>query len=396
MRRPALPLLLSFVGSSLLSAPALAAQLPPDSFGMAKEAFLANDLVSASSLFEAAVRARPADAERRAWHAEAARRLQAPATALREAREALRLDPCNSLAHEVIAGLYNPQFAHMAAQSDDSTTAHLHEAVRCDATNGSAWMSLWVQSFRDDDARAAHRALDGLRRSGIIAPSWLAHGRWVLATLPARAIVLAAGDIDTYPLAIALAEDRHRSDLALVNTSMLNIGYVVRQLHRRHGLPLPPGSPADGAEFQGERIVAYWRAEAAAGRLDRPLVILHSMGLEYAERGAGVLRLAGPYWIVGADGPSIDAGAVETAFRLADRADLSGPVLGVNDRSPARVSSAFSPAMMLGYLVAYEAAARGGVPTARVGWLDAALRRAGLPAAEAEPMMQWIRSFPGR
>ena len=74
----------------------------------------------------------------------------------------------------------------------------------------------------------------------------------------------------------------------------------------------------------------------------------------------------------------------------------AGRVIGANDRSPVRVSSAFSPALMLGYLAAYEAAARGGVQSARVKWLEAALRRAGVPDASAAPMMQWIRSFPAK
>ena len=152
---------LSFPLLGLAFALPLAAQAPTDTFVLAKQAFLANDIASASSLFEAAVRSRPADAERRAWRADAARRLQSPATALREAREALRLDPCNSFAHEVVAGLYNPQFAHMAEQSDDSTVTHLNLAVECDATNGSAWMSLWVQSLRGDDRGEERRTLDG-------------------------------------------------------------------------------------------------------------------------------------------------------------------------------------------------------------------------------------------
>jgi tetratricopeptide (TPR) repeat protein len=385
-------------------ASALPAQLPSDSFVLAKEAFLANDLASASSLFEAAVRSRPEDAERRAWRAEAARRLQAPVIALREAREALRLDPCNSIAHEVVAGLYNPQFAHMALQSDDSTSAHLEAAVRCDATNGSAWMSLWVQSLRAGDAGVERRALEGLSRSGIVSASWLAHGRWVLRTLPPDALVIAAGDIDTYPVAIAQGVDALRPDVALVNRSMLNIAYVVRHLVRRYHLPLPSDlsrdssrdGSSDSVEFQSDRIIAYWRAEAAAGRLGRPLVILHSMGIEYAEAGAGALHLSGPHWTVGGDGPAIDSAAVARAYALADATDFSGPVIGANDRSPVRVSSAFSPALMLGYLAAYEAAARGGVQSARVKWLEAALQRAGVPDASAAPMMQWIRSFPAK
>ena len=372
----------------------------PDLFALAKEAFLSNDLASATSLLDAAVRARPQDAERRAWLADAARRTTDATTALREAREALRLDPCHSFAHEVVASLHNPQFAHMELQSDDSTVAHLEQAVRCDAANGSAWMSLWVQSLRHDDRAAERRALEGLRTSGLLTPSWLAHGRWVLRTLPPRAIVLAAGDIDTYPPAVAQTVEGLRPDVALVNTSMLNIGYVVEHLVRRYGLALPPDLagdvPRDTLDFNADRIIAFWRAEAAAGRLDRPLVVLHSMGFEYATTGAGTPMLSGPHWVIGASAATLDTAAVAAAYRLADATDLSGPFVSPQDRSPVRVSAAFSPALMLGYLAAYEAAARGAMPRERLPWLEAAFQRAGVAPAAAEPMLQWVRSFPVR
>lgn len=381
---------------SLATAPVLGAQSFPDSFVLAREAYLANDLPTAASLFDAAVRSRPTDADRRAWRADAARRMRAPGLALHEAREALRIDGCQSFAHEVLAGLYNPQFAQMELQSDDSTRVHLEAAVRCDATNGSAWMSLWVQALRGDDPAAERRALAGLKASGIITPAWLAHGRWVLRTLPARAIALAAGDIDTYPVAVAQGVDGERADVVLVNTSLLNIGYVVELLERRHDLPLPPDLDRAKLDFQGERIVAYWRARAAAGTLGRPLAILHSLGLEYAEAGAGSLRLTGPHWEVTAPGPAIDAPAVAAAYRLAESADFGGPFVAPNDRSPARVSSAFSPALMLGHLVAHEAAADGGMRAGRVRWLEEELRRAGVDATRAEAVLAWVRAFPPR
>jgi tetratricopeptide (TPR) repeat protein len=378
--------------------PALGARAQQaDAFESAKRTFLANDVSAAYAMFAAAVRARPDDAGRRAWYADAARRLGEATTALSEAREALRLDPCHGQAHEVLANLHNPQFQHLEVTSDDSTMAHLREAVRCAPDEGAAWMSLWVQSFRLASADEERRALEGLKRSGMLTPAWLAHGSWMLRAAPPRAIVLSVGDVDTYPAAIAQGVDRLRPDVALVNTSMLNLGYVVTHLQRRHGLPLPPDLPRDSLEYAGERIVRYWRQEAAAGRLDRPLVILHTAGADYAAQGPGVPKLAGPYWIISPPGDGaaarMDEPAIARALELADPAAFSGPFVSPKDRSPIRVSAAFPPAIMVGELLRMEAEARGTLRPDRLRWLEDFFRRAEVPADRAEGYLSRLRSL---
>lgn len=381
-----------------LLVPAFAARAQEaDPFESAKRTFLANDVGAAYAMFAAAVRARPGDAERRAWYADAARRLGEATTALSEAREALRLDPCHGFAHEVLASLHSPQFQHLTETSDDSTMFHLREAVRCAPDEGSAWMSLWVQSFRLASATEERRALEGLKRSGMLTPAWLAHGSWMLRSAPPRAILLSVGDIDTYPAAIAQGVDSLRPDVALVNTSMLNLGYVVEHLRRRHGLPLPPDLPKDSLEHAGERIVRYWRQEAAAGRLDRPLVILHTAGAEYAANGPGLPKLAGPFWIISP--PSrraedrMDERAIARSLALADPAAFGGAFVSPKDRSPIRVSAALPPAIMVGELLRMEAEVRRALRPERLRWLEDFFRRAEVPAERADGYLQWLRSL---
>lgn len=363
-----------------------------DDFARARRTFLANRVDEAYALLAAAVRARPDDAARHAWYADAARRLGEVTTARAEASEAVRLDACQSVAHEVLGMLWDPQFNRDGATSTDSARAHYERAVACDPRNGSSWMHLWGQALRRNDAPGERRALAGLERSAMIPSAWTAHARWVLTTLPKDAIAISAGDIDTYPPVMLQALQRLRPDVAIVNRSLFNVPEVARTLVARHRLPLPKGLTADSLADAAERIIAFWRVEAAAGRLGRPLAVLHSNG--EPGPGPGTALLAGPFWLVTPGPARIDVRAVEEALRVAGRLDWSGPSVAPHDRSPLRQAAQGAPAMMVGYLVAFEAQALGRQTPGREPWLRDFFTRAGTADASAQSVWQWIRQFP--
>jgi hypothetical protein len=162
------------------SAPA-ASQKPssPDSlFNRGLTAFFANDLVTALPLLRRASTAVPEDPERLLWLAETARRLEAFEEADSTIRAAMSLLPCSSFAHTVLATLYSPQYSNWSGVSDDTAWIHLRAAVRCDESDGNAWVPLWIEAQRHEDDSLADRALVQLTRTGFLSGPYLTLARW--------------------------------------------------------------------------------------------------------------------------------------------------------------------------------------------------------------------------
>ncbi len=392
--RPILLLAATWIAAGIAAADLGAQSLATtDTFSLARRTYLANQIAAALPLFAAAVRQAPTDPVRRAWYADAARRSDDRRTGLREAREALRLEPCQAMAHEVLAAIFNPQFSHVEGVDGvnaDSTWTHLQDAARCDPHDGHPWLSLWTESMRRGDTTTTRLALRRLVDTRFFAAPWMTHGRWVLSSLPERAIAIAGGDIDTYPAVALQATDGLRADVAFVNHNLLNLPWYVERLRAEHGVPLPPAR--DTAGLASDRIVAFWRREAASGRLGRPLAILHSAGVEYATSGAGQLVLAGPYWLVAPPGPAIDPALVEASYVIADGLSWEGPIISPTDRSPVRQAYAMHPARMVGYLAGFEAEQLGArFPADRVAWIERFFAKHRLPESESKPVLDWLK-----
>jgi tetratricopeptide (TPR) repeat protein len=276
-------------------------------FARGREAFFANRLADALPLLRAAATSAPDQPERLLWYAETARRLGHFEEADSAVRSALTKLPCSSFAHTVLAGVYNPQYSRWARANSDTTWLHLRAAVDCDPDDGNAWIPLWIEALHHNDEALAVEALARLTRTHFLAEPFMVNARWLMALLPREAIVLTAGDLDTYP-AVAVQDLEHlRPDVVVVNEPLLNLAWYTARLHSRYGIPLPIAEDQLAAygDTVGESapdlsglVIGFWRRMAAKGTLERPLTLALSAGPQQQSAELGTLTVRGPFQLV--------------------------------------------------------------------------------------------------
>jgi hypothetical protein len=349
---------------------------------LAFQAYLANKPDSAAALFKLAVSRHPSDASLRAWQAEAALRSSNPAEALQPADDALRLDPCNAQAHLVRASLFMPRWAPRGRANNDSTWAHLMEAVNCDASDGNVWSYVWKYAIMRQDSAAESRALRSLVTTGFLTPSQLTQAEWVLRSLPPRAVLLTGGDMDTQaPLAVQVVRGV-RPDVAVVNVVMLIAPWYSAPVLARHGLYYDASVTVDSTRTGAEKIVAWLRREAATGTLGRPVAFALTAPIDTTSRDSA-LQLAGPYWLVVQPGVAkTDSAKIADSLRNADVLDWRGPAVAPSDRSPTHRLFEPPPALLVSRvaLLENELEVQGDREIARdrEQWISNFLRRAGV------------------
>jgi hypothetical protein len=379
---------------------AVAQQAPIDTLPLAIRVFLAERIEASIPLFTAALRRDSGDATRHAWLAEAARRTERWSLAASEAYRALALEPCNGFAHTVLSDLYDPIRSGWDAAQADSSWFHAREAVRCDPSEGSAWMTVWIGALSRADTALERQALAALARERFITLPYQTHARWVLESAPRRAVLIANGDLDTYPPAAAQAAQGIRPDVVVVNRNLLNLRWYAELMRDRFGLPLPPPEGTDTALTASDVILRDWKARAVANTLGRPLAILNTVGQP------DVGRLAGPFWVVDSTATAGDADRrrIAASLRRADALDWRGPAVSGLDRSPVRNARTRHPALWVAYLALLHCDATfraGDRADARewLRWTERFLVRAGIPAQtideELAPMRDWLGRNPG-
>jgi hypothetical protein len=380
------------------SAPA-ASQEPssPDSlFNRGLTAFFANDLVTALPLLRRASTAVPEDPERLLWLAETARRLEAFEEADSTIRAAMSLLPCSSFAHTVLATLYSPQYSNWSGVSDDTAWIHLRAAVRCDESDGNAWVPLWIEAQRHEDDSLADRALVQLTRTGFLSGPYLTLARWVLAALPENAVLVTAGDLDTYPAAAVQFVEQVRPDVAVVNLSLLNLPWYAARFRAKTSVPLPltddslqiyVDSLKPNAPYLSALIIGFWRQRAAAGSLGRPLAFALTAGEQPASKEIGSMRFSGPYsLVVPYDSVvSMDTSSIRLSLEQIKAREWVGPAVSTQDRSPVRRVSAVPAGLIpaaVAWLYAQQLATDGDSAGGQrwAEWARGFAREAGLPA----------------
>lgn len=260
-----------------------------------------NKLEQAPPLLQTLARDHPGDAAVHAWLAETLRRLGKKEEAVRSARAALSLDPRSSFAHTVLADAMNPMAGLWPGANADSVWTHLRAAVACDPNDGNAWLLMWGEAMRRDDAPLAAHSLRRLHETGFLAPAALAYGRWMLSGLPPNAILLTNGDMDTYPPCALQASEGFRTDVTIVNRSLLNTPWYARFLRDHAALPLPfddaalallePTRNAEGGIVTpSDKIFGGWLEQRTAGSLQRPLAMSKTVGQEYLKTAGENLR----------------------------------------------------------------------------------------------------------
>lgn len=312
--------------------------------------FLGNDLETAGPILARVAGRQPGNPDAHAWYAECLRRQGDFNRAYDEARAALAVDPDHGFAHTVLGDLYSPRLSSWERVDADSAWSHFLEAVEADPDDGNAWSSVWIHSMRRGDADTEHRAAAAMIQSGFLTPSLLAYNRWQLEHLPPNAILITNGDMDTYP-SVALQETEGlREDVAVINISLLNLPWYVRNRSRKYGIPLPytdyeldrlaPYRNIDGGIVtESHRIVAGWLEMQRRGELDRPLCAALTLSrFDFTKDSVGRRTFCGAYYeYMPRSTPEIaDIGRVERSLSAIRVADFEGPFASSIDRSPIR------------------------------------------------------------
>ena len=271
----------------------------------------------------------PGNADARAWYAECLRRQGEPDEAYQEAAAALSIDPDHAFAHTVLGDLFSPRLSSWARVDADSAWHHFLLAVEADHADGNAWSSLWIHSMMRDNAGVEHEAAVAMLDSGFLTPAVLAYNRWQLEHLPPNAILLTNGDMDTYP-AVALQEaEGLREDVAVINLSLLNLPWYVRNRAAKYDLPLPlTDNELDRFEhyrnIDGEvvtrsgRIVAGWLEMQRLRELDRPLCAAVTVSnFDFSRDAVGRMIYCGSYYEYMPRAPRDDADMDEIGRNLA-------------------------------------------------------------------------------
>ncbi len=314
------------------------------------QVFLGNDLETAGPMLARVAGREPGNPDAHAWYAEYLRRQRNFDRAYEEAQAALAVDADHGFAHTVLGDLYSPRLSSWERVNADSAWSHFLRAVESDPDDGNAWSSVWIHSMRRGDAETERRAAAAMIQSGFLTPSLLAYNRWQLEHLPPDAILITNGDMDTYP-SVALQEvEGLRTDVAVINISLLNLQWYVRNRARKYGIPLPytddeldrlrPYKNIDGEIVnESHQIIAGWLDMQRRGELDRPLCAALTLSrFDFTEDAVGRRTFCGSYYeYKPRSTPEIaDIGRIRRSLSAIEVADFEGPLASTIDRSPVR------------------------------------------------------------
>lgn len=316
------------------------------------EVFLGNDLDQAEAMLARTTEREPDNPDARAWYAECLRRQGEYDRAREEADAALALDPDHSFAHTVIGDLLSPRLSSWERTDADGAWNHFLLAVEADPMDGNAWSSVWIHSMRRDDADMEHRSATAMIESGFLTPGLLAYNRWQLEHLPRNAILLTNGDMDTYPSVALQEKEGLREDVAVINLSLLNLPWYVRNRARKYGIPLPYTDAEldrlghyrdiDGRLVkESHQIVAGWLDMQRRGELGRPLCAAVTLSMfDFTPDAIGRRVYCGSYYEY-MRRPTIeidDIAVIGHGLSQLRVVDFEGPLASATDRSPVRRS----------------------------------------------------------
>jgi tetratricopeptide (TPR) repeat protein len=347
--RYALPLALA----ALLVPAALAQGALPGLRAEGVRLYHLNRLEEAAPMLAQVAGANPDDDEARLMMADALRQWGQRADdyvlieeGLVQARQvAERPGACNSAALTIAAEAVDPVLSVWALSDADRARAFLTQAVACDSSDGNAWLRLWPHALRAGDHALAARALGRLYETAFWTAPRLAMARWILASVPEGAVLLAQGDDDAAPMATIQQAEGLRPDVTVLPVSWLRHPWFARLAAAQTGFPLPdslsprPWSDPGPFSFRDaptrDSVLTTWLAAHAAGALPRPLAA--ALTLDPSILGARARGVAdhGAYLVPADRDGLVLAAAAESTARL-DGSAFLGPRVSAQDRSTAR------------------------------------------------------------
>jgi len=319
----------------------------PQSLEDGLAAYRQNDIEEALPQFERAAAEQPGNAQIHAWVAETRRRSGNFNGAMDAARTALELDGCNSFAHTVIAAVYNP--AYQGLSDADSSWTHALTAIECDPSDGNARIGVWGESMRRGERETEDQALQALIDHRFLTTTVLAFNRWVLRGLPDSAIVVTAGDWDTFPALALQVSEGLRTDVAVVNINMLNLPWYRDLIAERHGISLPDIERPTNTRPQAGLVVTWWRDQRVGDTSERPLAFAVTIPEANVPVGAGHLQDAGAFRrVVPITAAPYDTATMRLILEDLSAAEFTGPTTSVRDRSAVRLAAENSfPALIM-------------------------------------------------
>jgi tetratricopeptide (TPR) repeat protein len=318
----------------------------------ARDLYIQDKLEDALPLLQQVTSEPGAGAEDFAYLAETHRRLGDKENALKEAANALQMDSCNSFAHMALSYLYNPMYGDWAEADRDKAWHHIQQGIECDPGDGNIWLAAWTEAIFKGDKEIESRSLRMMIGTGFLTPAILAYNRWMLQHLPQNAILLTNGDMDTYP-AVALQEtENFRTDVIVINYSLLNTRWYQKHLQDRYGLQFPltdneldnlyPAKEKDNkVNTVASQIMKELCAARTKGEFEHPVAIsITVLDLSFIKGLESHIILKGAYNLLASEPADInyDIEAVKTSLESLNINDFTGPFVSEKDRSPVRRS----------------------------------------------------------
>ena len=308
-----------------------------------------NELDEALPILQNLAQARPDDATIHAWLAETYRRLGRKAEAVETAEKALSVDPCNAFALVVIAESVNPIVGTWEGSDSDRTWHQVVEAVRCDSTDGSAWLILWGEALHRGNVPMMRQAERKMIETGFLTEAVLSYSRWTLKALPKNAILITNGDMDTYPTYAVQRVEGFRPDVAVVNRGLLTEDWYARYLRDHEGVSMPfddatlaqivaTRDEAGNLVTLSDRIFQRWIEQARTEEFRRPIAIAATVSESYYAPYRDHLTSAGAFllWSAKPAGDRPDITAIQRGLKGVHPEDFAGPWASDQDRSPIR------------------------------------------------------------
>lgn len=220
---------------------------------------------------------------------------------------ALALDSTDAMANYVYGAAWLPWMsAHepFPAEEERQRTLqamrYLHQALAADGGIAHARTYLWVAYLSLNQPESAAAQVRALYDENYFPAPLLEFARNLLSGLPPNAILLTNGDNDTYPLTALQAALNFRTDVAVLNTSLLNTPWYLR--YARDFLKvdfrmtdgemnsLSPRVEKGEAAYVSDQVLARLWDLVAKGKIERPLYV----AITCSERNRKVLaeRLA--------------------------------------------------------------------------------------------------------
>lgn len=311
-----------------------------------------NMLEEALPIFERVVEQDKNNPDALAWLAETYRRLGRFDEAVEFAEKAIEIDPCNSFSHTIMADACNPMYSPWEKADRDKAWSHLLKAVECDSTDGNAWLSIWTEAIYRGDRKLEKKALHSFIETGFLTPAILAYNRWMLRHVPKNGILLTNGDMDTYPAVAVQEVENFRTDVAIVNYSLLNTPWYARFVCDKYGIQLPfPDSRLDSLKpYRAEdgtlmttatQIMKAWLEERRSGALTNAIAIAVTVSdLSFVGDSRDHLVMMGAFHLwqpTPAENP-VDMTMLRKSLAGIDPDEFAGSLASAQDRSSVRIA----------------------------------------------------------